>query len=56
MRPVERPEWLGTPAGDGDVVPLFVSWEMEKDFIAQQSQPFRIPPIALALDNGLTDG
>ncbi|CTQ51350.1 transglycosylase SLT domain-containing protein [Jannaschia donghaensis] len=35
MRPVERPEWLGEPAGAADEVPLFVSWELDKDFLTR---------------------
>ncbi|CUH40248.1 Transglycosylase SLT domain protein [Jannaschia seosinensis] len=29
-RPVPRPDWLGAPAGEADVVPLFVTWQMDK--------------------------
>lgn len=29
-RPVVRPDWLGEPAGEAEVVPLFVSWELDK--------------------------
>ncbi|WP_235962703.1 lytic transglycosylase domain-containing protein [Jannaschia marina] len=32
MRPVERPDWLGEPAGETEQVPLFVSWELDKEF------------------------
>jgi len=38
-RPVERPEWLGDPAGDADEVPLFVSWELDKTFLSTRSAP-----------------
>ena len=31
-RPVERPEWLGVEPGEPDDVPLFVSWELDKQF------------------------
>ena len=31
-RPVPRPDWLGEPNGGADVVPLFVSWQMDQEF------------------------
>ena len=31
MRPVPRPD---TPAGDAEAVPLFVAWELERDFLS----------------------
>ncbi|PWJ20422.1 transglycosylase SLT domain-containing protein [Jannaschia seohaensis] len=33
-RPVERPDWLGDPAGEGMVVPMFVAWELDKEVLA----------------------
>ena len=33
-RPVPRPGFLGTPAGEAEEVPLFVSWELDKEFLA----------------------
>lgn len=33
MRPVERPRWLGEPAGAVEEIPLFVSWELDKSFL-----------------------
>ncbi|GIT90560.1 hypothetical protein JANAI62_10150 [Jannaschia pagri] len=32
MRPVLRPDWIGTPAGQALEVPLFVSWELDKEY------------------------
>lgn len=29
-RPVMRPDWLGTPPGDVETVPMFVAWELDK--------------------------
>ncbi len=34
MRPVERPDWLGTPPGEALEVPLFVAWELDKAHLA----------------------
>ncbi|MGB3409249.1 MAG: transglycosylase SLT domain-containing protein [Jannaschia sp.] len=31
-RPVARPDWVGTPRGTAEEVPLFVSWELDKQF------------------------
>ena len=33
IRPLERPDWIGRPAGDAEDVPLFVAWEMDKAFL-----------------------
>ena len=32
-RPPARPAWIGVPSGDGLDVPLFVSWELDKQVI-----------------------
>lgn len=45
MRPVERPGWLGTPASDGETVPLFVSWELDKDFLSRTPDWGQIPTV-----------
>lgn len=43
MRPVVRPDWLGTPAGEGLEVPLFVSWELDKQVLAPEiGHPFQV--------------
>ncbi|WP_236687734.1 transglycosylase SLT domain-containing protein [Jannaschia aquimarina] len=31
-RPVARPDWIGTPAGEAQDVPMFVAWELDKQF------------------------
>ena len=36
-RPMARPDWLGVPAGEGDEVPLFVAWELDKQFLVRAS-------------------
>lgn len=46
MRPVERPDWLGEPAGTAEEIPLFVSWELDKEFFARSSARSRISPVA----------
>ncbi|CTQ31737.1 Transglycosylase SLT domain protein [Jannaschia rubra] len=33
MRPLQRPSWLGTPADEADEVPLFVSWELDRNVL-----------------------
>lgn len=53
MRPVVRPDWLGTPAGQADVVPLFVSWELEKEFA--QMQPAPAWPVRVAANEKAAD-
>ena len=32
-RPLMRPEWLGDPPGDAEMVPLFVAWELDKQIL-----------------------
>jgi len=34
-RPAPRPDWLGVPAGEAETVPLFVSWELDKQVLTQ---------------------
>ena len=38
MRPVKRPDSIELPT-DGEEVPLFVAWELDKDFFAQRRAP-----------------
>ncbi len=37
MRPVARPDWLGDPAGEAEDVPLFVAWELDKQFLGDSA-------------------
>ena len=38
MRPVQRPDRIGTPV-EGEEVPLFVTWELDKDIFAEHLAP-----------------
>ncbi|MGB3556833.1 MAG: transglycosylase SLT domain-containing protein [Jannaschia sp.] len=38
-RPVARPDWLLDPAGDPEMVPLFVAWELDKAYYGAPHWP-----------------
>lgn len=56
MRPMERPEWLGTPAGDADTIPLFVSWELDKAFLRREASDWTEAEVLDVASGGSIDG
>ncbi|SDZ09564.1 Transglycosylase SLT domain-containing protein [Jannaschia faecimaris] len=50
MRPAERPAWLGQPAGEAEEIPLFVSWELDKQFFSRVSGPAGAAPVNVETD------